>query len=162
MFLYQIASKIARRKKNFAPSALNGTKGWMLGNVWLYISFQNRQQEPRLAVRGKRDGSHRLYLDQWLALSTASWATLLLRHVIRCHSLQAGKSVKGRRRQMALSLFPRLSQVEESQTLETRQKLVATQPPMWWAWPFQVYLINKAQVWKYLEYQKSFYHLIFL
>ena len=56
MFLYQIASNIARRKKNFAPSALNGTKGWMLGNVWLYISFQNRQQEPRLAVRGNGTG----------------------------------------------------------------------------------------------------------
>ena len=116
MFLYQIASNIARRKKNFAPSALNGTKGWMLGNVWLYISFQNRQQEPRLAVRGKGTGP-----TDYISTNGLRFPRLpgrLCCYVMSLgvtHSLRgAGKRVKGRHRQMALTLFLRLSQVEES------------------------------------------------
>ena len=83
-------------------------------SVMFDCTFRSKivSKSPVLRFRGTVRG--RLYLDQWLALSTASWATLLLRHVIRCHSLQAGKSVKGRHRQMALALFLRLSQVEES------------------------------------------------
>ena len=132
-------------------------RGWMLGNVWLYISFQNRQQEPRLAVRGNGTGP-----TDYISTNGLRFPPLpgrLCCYVMSLgvtHSEQAGKSVKGRRRQMAPALFPRLSQVGESQTLEARHKLVATQPPTWWAWPFQVYFINRAQVWKYLEYQR--YH----
>ena len=114
MFLYQIASNIARRKKNFAPSALNGTKGWMLGNVWLYISFQNRQQEPRLAVRGERDGADYISTNGLRFPRLPGRLCCYVMSLGVTHSLRAGKSVKGRHRQMALALFLRLSQVEES------------------------------------------------
>ena len=115
MFLYQIASNIARRKKNFAPSALNGTKGWMLGNVWLYISFQNRQQEPRLAVQGNGTGSDYISTNGLRFPRLPGPLCCYVMSLGVTHSLRgAGKSVKGRHRQMALALFLRLSQVEES------------------------------------------------
>ena len=85
-------------------------------SVMFDCTFRSKivSKSPVLRFGGTVRGD-RLYLDQWLALSTASWATLLLRHVIRCHSRWgAGKRVKGRHRQMALALFLRLSQVEES------------------------------------------------
>ena len=132
MFLYQIAFYIARRKKNFAPSALNGTKGWMLGNVWLYISFQNRQQEPRLAVRGNGTGP----TDY---ISTNGLRFPRLPGPLCCYVMSLGVTLRCRQKCQR----PATPDGAASDFLKRRAGSVgatsgspppnATQPPLWWA-----------------------------
>ena len=78
-----------KRKKNFAQSASDGTAGECSVMFYCKFSSQNRrQQQLRLAVSSDYISANGLRFPR---LPTV---TLLLRHVIRCHSAVPAKMPK--------------------------------------------------------------------